>query len=156
MLRLQAVLLLVLLGFSWPALAMIPTQPSAASKGNPDYMKADALVKQEKYAEAIPLLEKVLLVDNKNADAHSLLGLSMRKTGKLKESLDQYLTAIKLDPEHKAANEYLGELYLTMDDLPRAEERLAVLDKLCTLGCEAYDDLKEAIAAYKKKKGLSG
>ncbi len=156
MARLVVLIIAALIVGTLPAGAMIPNQPSAASKANADYMQADALAKKEKFADAIPLLVKVLAADDKNADAHSLLGHCLRMTGKLKESLDHYMTALKLDPEHKAANEYLGELYLTMDDLPKAEERLAVLDKVCVLGCEAYDDLKEAIAAYKKKKGLSG
>ena len=153
---LSVALLFAALALAEPAAAMIPTQPSAESRANPDYMQADELAKHEKYAEAIPLLEKVLAADDKNPDAHSLLGHCLRLTGNLKASLEHYMTALKLDPEHKAANEYLGELYLAMDDLPKAEERLAVLDKLCTFGCEAYDDLKHAIDAYKKKKGIAG
>jgi Flp pilus assembly protein TadD len=133
---------------------MIPNQPSAASRSNPDYMKADELAKHDKCGEAIPLLESVLKADDKNADAHTLIGHCLRLKGDLKASLVHYTTALKLEPEHKAANEYMGELYLAMDDLAKAEERLAVLDNLCKFGCEAYDDLKEAIADYKKKKGI--
>jgi tetratricopeptide (TPR) repeat protein len=137
-----------------PAGAMIPSQPSPASQGSPDYMKADALTKKEQYKEAIPLLEKVLAADAKNADAHALLGFCLRNTGDLKGSLQHYQMALQLEPEQHAANEYLGELYLMLDDLPKAEERLAVLDKACVLGCEAYDILKNAVGAYKKKKGI--
>jgi hypothetical protein len=36
-------------------------------------------------------------------------------------------------------------------NLAKAEEHLAVLDKLCFLPCEEYRDLKAAIAAYKKQ-----
>ena len=148
--------LVAMLLLASPARSMIPNQPSPASQANPDYMQAEALAKQEKYADAIPLLEKVLAADGKNADAHSLIGHCLRLTGNIKAALEHYMTALKIDPEHKAANEYLGELYLATDDLTKAEARLAVLDKVCILGCEAYDDLKEAIAAYKKKKGLAG
>jgi hypothetical protein len=34
-------------------------------------------------------------------------------------------------------------------DLPRAEQRLATLDKVCTFGCGEFSDLKKAIAQYK-------
>jgi hypothetical protein len=40
-----------------------------------------------------------------------------------------------------------------MGDVPKAEERLAVLDKVCFFGCEEYSELKEAIADYKAKNG---
>jgi hypothetical protein len=46
----------------------------------------------------------------------------------------------------------LGELYLETDQLAKAEDRLQVLDDACFLGCEEYDDLKEAIEKYKEKK----
>ena len=34
-------------------------------------------------------------------------------------------------------------------DLPKAEQRLAMLDKICTLACAEYTDLKKAVARYK-------
>ena len=34
-------------------------------------------------------------------------------------------------------------------DLPKAEQRLATLDKACTFGCEEYTDLKKAVRNYK-------
>ena len=42
-----------------------------------------------------------------------------------------------------------------MDDLANAEKHLERLDQLCSFGCEQFDELKAAIAAYKKKKGQS-
>ena len=60
-----------------------------------------------------------------------------------------------MDPSHKDAHEYIGELYLRMDDLANAEKHLERLDQLCSFGCEQFDELKAAIAAYKKKKGQS-
>jgi hypothetical protein len=60
-----------------------------------------------------------------------------------------YNEALRIDPKHRGALEYSGELYLMIGDLPRAEQRLATLDKVCTFGCEEYSDLKKAIAKYK-------
>ena len=34
-------------------------------------------------------------------------------------------------------------------DLPKAEQRLATLDKVCTFSCEEYTDLKKSVAKYK-------
>ena len=44
--------------------------------------------------------------------------------------------------KHRGALEYSGELYLMTGNLPKAEERLAALDKACFLPCEEYSDLK--------------
>jgi protein involved in temperature-dependent protein secretion len=56
-----------------------------------------------------------------------------------------------IDPSHKDAHEYLGELYLRMGDLAKAEKQLKQLGNLCSFGCDQLDELKSAIAAYKKK-----
>ena len=54
---------------------------------------------------------------------------------------------------HTEALEYLGELYLALDDLPRAEEQLAKLGEICRSGCEEHEELKEAIVRYKAARG---
>jgi len=36
-------------------------------------------------------------------------------------------------------------------DLPKAEEHLAKLDKLCLFPCGEYRDLKAAVARYKQQ-----
>ena len=43
---------------------------------------------------------------------------------------------------------------LETGQLEKAEERLAVLDKDCWLGCSEYTELKESIARYKSEKGI--
>ena len=63
-----------------------------------------------------------------------------------------YQAALKIDPDHRGALEYYGELKLMNKDLPGAESLLARLDKACFFGCEEYTDLKEAIQKYKSKK----
>ena len=55
----------------------------------------------------------------------------------------------KISPNHKGANEYLGELYLMMKNLPKAEEQLAKLKSICPAGCEELEDLEADIADYK-------
>jgi tetratricopeptide (TPR) repeat protein len=103
------------------------------------------------YAAAIPILRDVLAKEPRNADAHNYLGYASRKLGRVDEAKAHYLKALEIDPEHKGANEYLGELYLELDDLAGAEARLKVLDDACGFfGCEEFDELEEKIEAYKK------
>jgi len=112
-------------------------------------------VKAERYKDAIPQLEKVVAAQPQNADALNLLAFSQRKLNDLAASLENYKKALKIDPAHKDAHEYVGELYLRMDDLASAEKHLKRLDDICFFSCEQFDELKAAIEAYKKKKGLS-
>jgi protein involved in temperature-dependent protein secretion len=55
------------------------------------------------------------------------------------------MIALKLDPNHKGANEYLGELYVDMGDMAKAQAQLAKLQQLCPSGCDEYSELKKAI-----------
>jgi Flp pilus assembly protein TadD len=126
---------------------------SAKSKGNPDFAEAVKLFKADNYAAAIPLLQKSVAADPTNADAYNLLGFSLRKLGDVDTALAHYGKALELEPEHRGANEYLGELYLELGDLAKAEKRLKVLDKACFFGCEEYSDLKAKIKAYVAKAG---
>jgi len=111
------------------------------------------LIEKGGYAEALPLLEKAVAAEPKNADAYNYLGYSHRKLGDREKAFVFYRKALEIKPRHLGANEYLGELYLEMGELRKAEERLAVLDKACFFGCDEYSDLKEAIEAYKKQTG---
>jgi len=62
-------------------------------------------------------------------------------------SLTLTSAALAIDPDHKGANEYLGELYVETGRMELARKHLATLDKICTFGCEEYDDLKATIHA---------
>ncbi len=134
-----------------PALAM--SAGGSESKQNPDYAQAEKLVEAGKYTDAIPLLQKSLAADPTNADAYNLLGFSHRKLDDIEAALTHYAKALELEPEHRGANEYLGELYLELGRLEEAQARLDVLDDACFFGCEEYSELKAKIAAYQAKAG---
>jgi hypothetical protein len=57
-----------------------------------------------------------------------------------------------LDPLHRGALEYYGELLLIRNDLTGAEALLNRLGKACPMGCEEYRDLKAGIASFKLRK----
>jgi tetratricopeptide (TPR) repeat protein len=113
-----------------------------------DYRNALKAIKAGEYARASGLLEKVVAKDPKNADAWNNLGYSERHRNNFDKSLAAYQRALAIKPRHRGANEYLGELYLQMGDVPQARERLKILKKLCPRGCEEADELAEAIRAY--------
>lgn len=106
------------------------------------------LIEQEKYSQALSELNQI---EKKDADVFNLIGFSNRKLKNYDEALVYYQKALELDPKHKGANEYLGELYLETGKLDMAKERLAVLDDACFFTCSEYKTLKRAIKKYESE-----
>ena len=117
---------------------------------NIDYKRGYDEVSNGNYQLAIKYLLKAAETSPDNPDVYNLLGFSHRKLDKLEESFMYYNKALKLNPRHLGANEYIGELFLRTNNLKKAEEHLKILDDICFLGCGEYDDLKESIGKYKK------
>jgi Flp pilus assembly protein TadD len=111
-------------------------------------------VEAKDFKAAVGHLTKAVQDEPRNPDAHSMLGYSYRKVGTFDKSMEHYQTALKIDSNHRSAHEYLGELYLDMNQLDNAEKQLASLKKSCPFfgRCDEFDDLKKAIDAYKAKK----
>jgi len=144
--HLIAIIFVVSTSFSYAA----DTTPS--SSGPSWQGEAQKEIKEKNYDGAI----KILLAANEpnSADWNNLLGYAQRKKSppNLNAAEFYYQVALKIDPKHKGALEYYGELLLMKNNLPGAEQMLARLDKVCFFSCEEYRDLKEAIAKYKTKK----
>lgn len=125
-----------------------PTSPAQTATED-DFSKAEYLIKAERYDEAIPLLKNVVAKNPQDADAWNYLGFASRRLGRTAEALDYYNKALAIDPNHKGAHEYLGELYLLMKQPAKAQEQLTALQGLCKAGCEEVDDLEQAISDFK-------
>ena len=121
---------------------------------NPNIDAGRKAVEAKDFKAAVDHLTKAVQEVPNDADAHSMLGYSYRKVGTFDKSMEHYQRALKLDSNHRSAHEYLGELYLDMNQLPNAEKQLAALKKACPWfgKCEEFEDLKEAIEKYKAKK----
>jgi tetratricopeptide (TPR) repeat protein len=127
-----------------PAFAMGPSSPPPPTKSSA-YIEGQRAVNAKDYAKAVPLLEKAISENAQDADANNLLGYSYRKLGQQKAAFMYYQRALAIEPNNRGANEYLGELYVEMNDLPKAEAQLTRITQLCGTGCEEYRDLKAAI-----------
>jgi Flp pilus assembly protein TadD len=115
-----------------------------SSTDAPDLTSVRAKIKAKDYSAALTELRD-LAEDTQQADVYNLLGFTLRKTGDFKTSLTYYTKALELQPEHKAAREYLGELYVETGNMDKAKEQLAILAKLCPGGCEEREDLQKVI-----------
>ena len=123
-----------------------------SEKVSAEFKQGLEAVRAGNYSTALPLLEKAVAENPKNANAWNYIGYSNRKLKRFDKAMTAYQKALALEPNHRAANEYIGELYLQTGKLAQAKARLKVLDAACFFGCEEYDELKAAIAAYEAKR----
>jgi len=110
-------------------------------------------IQTENWPQAQALLKELIARTPNDAEFHNLYAYSLRKGANPDMSLvfQHYNEALRLDPKHRGANEYLGEAYLMIGNLPKAKEQLATLDKICFFSCQEYTDLKKHIAEYEAK-----
>ena len=112
--------------------------------------KATVMINKEDYTGALTFLEAEIAKNPDNADAWNLTGYASRKMGDYDASEVAYDKALAIDPKHKGALEYKGELYLTLGNLEGAEDMFTRLTKVCFLSCKEKKQLAAAIRTYKK------
>lgn len=138
----------VLAAPAWPVTAA-DTSSAPAAPASVDLSKARALIAQKDWTAAIAELDRLARRDAKNADVQNLLGYSYRNAGQTDNAFVAYQNALRLDPRHKGAHEYIGIAYLTVKQPDKAKEHLTALKSICGDNCEETQDLAKAIAAYK-------
>jgi len=115
--------------------------------------KVSAANAQADWRRSQEVLREALAKDPANADYHNLYAYAIRRGPS--PSLDlvfrHYNEALRINPKHRGAHEYIGEAYLMAGNLGKAKEHLAALDRLCFFGCDEYSMLKKAIAEFEAK-----
>jgi tetratricopeptide (TPR) repeat protein len=120
---------------------------------DPYLQRYDAAKERQDWTGAASVLKEALSAQPNNADYHNLYAYSLRKSGSadMDQVFKHYNEALRIDPKHKGAHEYLGEAYLMVGNVAKAKEHLQSLDKLCFFGCSEYSDLKRAISEHESK-----
>jgi tetratricopeptide (TPR) repeat protein len=147
-----ALLAVGIAGISPHSVAAGTEETPAANAEDADFVAGKKSIKSKDWQAAIKSFTKVVAREPNNADAHNYLGYANRWLGKMDESFKEYNIALKLDPDHKGANEYIGVAYLKVNQPEKAKEHLSRLEKICGKKCEEYEDLAKAIAGYQPKK----
>ena len=135
------------------ALADPTNEEPAEGMLEPDYAAGLKATEAKNWADAIRLLASAALRDTRNADIQNYLAYAYRNSGNLSFAFRHYNYALALNPRHRGAHEYLGEAYLMIDNLAKAEVHLAALKKICLIPCEEVGHLETKIAEYRARPG---
>lgn len=144
---------LALAGAPGSSFADAKEEDPAAASVDPDYVAGKKAVEAKDWASAIRYFSSAALRDTRNADIQNYLGYAYRNSGKMDLAFLHYEKALKLSPRHRGAHEYVGEAYLMVGNLAKAEEHLAALKSICLVPCEEYDDLRVKVEEYRRRKG---
>jgi len=139
-------------GEDWPictTMASVETDADWAQL-EPDFKAGKKALGVGDWNGAIAAFELAALRDPSNADIQNYIGYAYRRLRQLGPAMGHYQRALILNPRHRSAREHLGEAYLVLGEPTKAEQLLAELENLCLIPCEEYEDLRRAIAAYKK------
>jgi len=123
---------------------------SSPIDANQEYLKAENLIKSEKYENAIKALNNLLSETPDGytkADLYNYLGYATRKQKNPDFELaeEHYLKALELDSDHIGALEYLGELYYETNRKDKAVEMLMRLKEVAGDESEEYLELYEIL-----------
>ena len=126
------------------------TSASASEQIQNLYDKAYDLVYAKDFDKSLKLLKKIAKrndLGDMKADVYNLLGFSYRKNDNpdLDKAFESYQIALEANPEHAGAHEYLGELYITLGNMAKANEMLLKLENIAGTKTMEYTKLKKAI-----------
>jgi len=137
---------------AWPICTTMASLASDAdwAQLDPDFEAGKKALHAENWNGAIAAFEFAGLRDPTNADIQNYTGYAYRRLHQMGPAIGHYQKALMLNSRHRSAHEHLGEAYLVLGEPARAQQQLAALQNLCLIPCEEYEDLKRAIAAYRR------
>ena len=152
----QRILMAFVFALPFAAQAAGGDEPKTAREwpADPVISKMQSLGKGNDWPAAVSLMKDAVTKNPQNADYHNLYAYSMRKGAGADMNLvfKHYGEALRIDPRHRGAHEYIGEAYLMVGNVGKAKEHLGQLDKICFFGCSEFTELKSAISDFETKK----
>jgi len=116
------------------------------SHGDAAYLNAVAYINRGDYHSALASLSESAKVFGPHPDVLTYQGFANRKLGNKDLALQYYMAALNIQPEHRGANEYLGEYFVEIGRLDKAKQQLVKLEQICDFGCEEAEELRTWIA----------
>jgi tetratricopeptide (TPR) repeat protein len=122
------------------------THFASAKDGDAAYLQAFGLINEGHYEAALGSLRDAGLALGPHPDVLTYQGFANRKLHNYDVAISYYSAALKLDPAHRGANEYLGEYYVETGQMALAKQQLVKLETICKFGCEEAEELRRWIA----------
>jgi tetratricopeptide (TPR) repeat protein len=110
--------------------------------GDGAYVRAVSLINEHRWDEALASLEKAQAAIGPHPDILTYQGYVWRKKGDWARAESFYHQALAIDPNHRGATEYYGELKVLKGDVAGARVMLARLDSACSFGCAEAEELR--------------
>jgi Tfp pilus assembly protein PilF len=132
-----------------PAAALDPGSLlfAAPETGDRAYLAAVGLINLHRYDDALKALDAARQAFGPHPDILTYQGYTWRKKGDYARAETYYRQALAIDPQHRGATEYYGELKVERGDLAGGRVMLARLDRFCTYGCAEAEELRRWIDA---------
>ncbi len=115
--------------------------------GDHAYLEAVAKINRGEYLQALSSLSKSARAFGPHPDILTYQGFVNRKLGNKETALGFYQAALSIQPNHRGANEYLGEYFVETGQLELAKAQLRKLESICQFGCEEAEELRRWISA---------
>lgn len=134
-----------------PAAWAAPSEP--APDDQPWLQQARKEIQARQFDAALAVLRPANA--SGSAEWHNLMGFALRSRTPpdLATAEMHYVRALEIEPQHRSALEYYGELFLMKKDLAGALAIQGRLEKACRFGCPELKDLRESIARYRAAGG---
>ena len=113
-----------------------------------DLTQAQAAIDAGEYDSAIVQLAAIIAASPDSAEAYNRFGYVHRRLQNFDKAFANYGRALDIKPDHMGTHHYIGEAYLEVDDLEKAEYHLAQLNDICEWGCDDFWKLKAAVELY--------
>lgn len=125
------------------------TRLASMKDGDVAYLQASGLINEGRYEDALWSLRAAGVALGPHPDVLTYAGFANRKLHNYDVAISYYSEALKLDPAHRGANEYLGEYYVETGQLGLAKQQLVTLERICKFGCEEAEELRRWIDGAK-------
>ena len=152
-LRIHAFILALVVAASASAMDTPKPEPKDPDKKDAQLEQARAAIAREDWTGAQAILRQAVAAQPADADrtTSTPIRCARARTRQMDLVFRHYNEALRLDPQHRAAREYLGEAYLMTGNVAKAKELLAELDRLCKAGCVEQAELKRSISTFERQ-----
>jgi tetratricopeptide (TPR) repeat protein len=120
------------------------------TKQNAELSSAMMLLRQGRFADAVPIYKKLLRRDPQNIAVANLLGVSLIRAGHPEEAISVIRGTLKVDPNQDSAHYNLGTVLQAIGRHEEAIEHFQAAIRLNPADAEAFNNLGAALKALRR------